>query len=81
MHPDSNRTNRGPGKALKYFTLFMCLLYPALGLFIMLSDNNQLALPSSYKTILGIMLIAYGALRFYRAYKKNSSTDYPDENS
>jgi len=81
MLPESNRTKRGPGKALRYFALFMCLLYPALGLFIMFSDNTQFALPASYKIILGIMLIAYGALRFYRAYKKNSSAEYPDENS
>lgn len=81
MLPPTNRPNRNPGKYLKYFTLFMCLIYPGLGLFIMLSDTNQIALPQNYKTILGIMLIAYGVLRFYRAYKKYFSTNYPDENS
>ncbi len=81
MLPNSNQSDRNSNKALKYFALFMCLLYPALGLFIMFSGNSQLALPFNYKIILGIMLIAYGGLRFYRALKKYSTRDYPDENS
>ena len=81
MLPDTNRSKSNPEKYLKYFTLFMCLVYPVLGLFIMFSDNTQIALPQNYKTILGIMLIAYGTLRFYRAYKKYFLTNYPDENS
>ncbi|PSR55996.1 hypothetical protein AHMF7605_22100 [Adhaeribacter arboris] len=81
MLPSSNQPNRSPDKVLKYFALTMCLLYPALGLFIMLSDNSRLALPTNYKVILGIMLIVYGVLRFYRAYKKYFPRDYPNENS
>ncbi|QNF33273.1 hypothetical protein HUW51_11240 [Adhaeribacter swui] len=80
MQPNTNRSGSNPEKYLKYFTLFMCLVYPMLGLFIMLSDETQIALPQNYKTILGIMLMAYGALRFYRAYKKYFPKDYPDEN-
>lgn len=81
MLPNTNRPKSNPEKYLKYFTLFMCLVYPALGLLIMFSDNTQISLPQNYKTILGIMLIAYGALRFYRAYKKYFPKDYSDENS
>lgn len=78
----SNRSPQsGPGKYLKYFTLFMCLIYPLLGLFIMYSGSTQIALPQNYKTILGVMLILYGALRFYRAYKKYFQAGEPDENS
>ncbi len=60
----------------------MCLIYPCLGLYIMFSSPNQIALPQNYKYILGIMLIAYGALRFFRAYRQYyRSTDEEDENS
>lgn len=81
MLPNSNRSRSNPEKYLKYFTLFMCLVYPALGLLIMLSNEMQIALPQNYKTILGIMLIGYGVLRFYRAYKKYFPKDVPDENT
>ena len=81
MQPNPNRSKSNPEKYLKYFTLFMCLVYPILGLFIMFSDETQIALPQNYKIILGIMLTAYGALRFYRAYKKYFPKNYPDENS
>ncbi|RDC66282.1 hypothetical protein [Adhaeribacter pallidiroseus] len=81
MQPNTNRSRNNPEKYLKYFTLFMCLVYPVLGLFIMLSDNTQIALSQNYKTILGTMLMAYGVLRFYRAYKKYFPKEYPDENS
>ncbi|QMU27002.1 hypothetical protein [Adhaeribacter radiodurans] len=47
----------------------------------MFSDDNQLTLPDKYKIILGVMLIAYGALRFYRSYKKNKPQDYSDEDN
>ena len=36
----------------------------------MFSSPTQIALPQNYKYILGIMLIGYGALRFYRAYRQ-----------
>ncbi len=81
MQPNTNRSKSNPEKYLKYFTLFMCLVYPILGLFIMFSSETQIALPQNYKTILGIMLMAYGVLRFYRAYKKYFPKKYPDENS
>lgn len=82
MRPYSNRPPKsGPEKYLKYFTLFMCLVYPLLGLFIMFSGSIQIALPQNYKTILGVMLILYGGIRFYRAYKKYFRPYDPDENS
>lgn len=80
MHPYSKPPTRSPEKYLKYFSLFMCLVYPGFGLFIMLADTNQIALPQNYKTILGIMLIAYGALRFYRTYTKYFRANHSDKN-
>lgn len=78
----NRRPKSEPGKYVKYFTLFMCLVYPLLGLFIMLSGPDQIALPQNYKYILGIMLIAYGGLRFFRAYRQYfGAQNKEDENS
>jgi hypothetical protein len=57
-------------KFLKYFNLFMTLVYPAFGIYILLSSPEQIALDKTTKIILGIMLICYGIFRFYRTYQR-----------
>jgi hypothetical protein len=57
-------------KFLKYFNLFMTLVYPAFGIYILLSSPDQIALDASTKIILGIILIFYGIFRFYRTYQR-----------
>ena len=48
----------------------------------MFSGPDQIALPQNYKYILGIMLIAYGGLRFFRAYRQYfGAQNEDDENS
>ncbi|WP_242923734.1 hypothetical protein [Pontibacter liquoris] len=58
-------------KFARGFALLMTLLYVALGLFILLADEQRLNLtiPETVKTILGGILILYGVLRFVRVYQ------------
>jgi hypothetical protein len=63
-------------KWLRYFNLFMTLVYPAVGIYILLSSPDQIALDKSTKVILGIILICYGIFRFFRTYRKNRSSHY-----
>jgi len=56
---------------LKYFTLLMALLYPALGIFLLVSDSDRVGLLDPKIRIgLGIVLIVYGIYRFTRSYKQ-----------
>jgi hypothetical protein len=57
-------------KFLRYFNLFMTLVYPAFGIYILLSSPEQIALDKSTKIILGIILTFYGLFRFLRSYKR-----------
>ena len=63
-------------KSLKYFTLFMTLVYPAFGLYFLLSSPEQLALNPQVKLALGIMLILYGLFRFYRTYLRHFKNNH-----
>lgn len=68
-------------KVLKYFSLVMTLVYPAVGLLLYYSRPDQIALPAQTKMLLGIMLVIYGIFRFYRTYLKyfKSRNDISDE--
>ncbi len=69
-------------KFLKYFSLFMTLVYPALGLYLMLSSPEQLALQPQIKLILGVVLILYGIFRFYRTYIRYfKDKNYPGQSN
>jgi hypothetical protein len=68
--PDERPTGKTAHKFLKYFSLFMTLVYPAFGLYLLLSSPDQIALDQSTKIILGTMLILYGIFRFIRTYKR-----------
>jgi hypothetical protein len=57
-------------KFIKYFSLVMTLLYPALGLYLIFSSPEQIHLDPTLKKTLGGILIVYGAFRFYRAYQQ-----------
>lgn len=64
-NPESKYT-----KFLRFFTLVMTLLYPALGLFLIFSSKEQVRLDPTMKLILGIVLLVYGIFRFMRVYKQ-----------
>ncbi len=64
--PENNFT-----RFIKYFTLVMALLYPALGLFLLFSDSDRIRMVDPKIRIgLGIVLIVYGIYRFMRSYKQ-----------
>lgn len=69
--PNKRPTETHTQKFLKYFSLFMTLVYPAFGIFILLSSPDQLALDKQTKVVLGIILIFYGFFRFYRTYERH----------
>lgn len=48
----------------------MTLVYPAFGIYLLLSSPDQIALDQRTKVILGCMLILYGIFRFVRTYKQ-----------
>jgi hypothetical protein len=72
MIQDPNQRPAEPSgpKFLRYFNLFMTLVYPAIGIYILLSSPDQIALDKSTKVILGVILIFYGVFRFYRTYNR-----------
>ncbi|MGV3586784.1 MAG: hypothetical protein ACO1OF_07275 [Adhaeribacter sp.] len=57
-------------KVLKYFSLLMTMAYPALGLYLLLSSPEQIALDPVAKIGVGVLLILYGLYRFYRTYQR-----------
>lgn len=67
----SPRPENNFSKFLKFFTLLMALLYPALGLFLLFSGGERVAmLDPKLRIGLGIILIVYGIYRFMRSYKQ-----------
>jgi hypothetical protein len=68
--PENNFT-----RFIKYFTLVMALLYPALGIFLLISDSDRVRMVDPKIRIgLGIVLIVYGIYRFMRSYKQYFKT-------
>ena len=58
-------------KFLKYFTLLMSLIYPALGLYLLFADDDRVnQLDPKIRIGLGIVLVIYGIYRFTRSYKQ-----------
>ena len=68
--PENNFT-----KFIKYFTLVMALVYPAMGLFLLLSNSDRVKmLDEKIRIGLGIVLIVYGIYRFMRSYNQYFKT-------
>lgn len=72
MLRDPNQRPAEPSshKFLRYFNLFMTLVYPAFGIYIMLSGPDQISLDARTKIILGAILVFYGIFRFFRTYNR-----------
>ena len=68
--PENNFT-----KFIRYFTLVMALLYPALGVFLLVSESDRVrSLDPKIRIGLGIVLIGYGIYRFLRSYNQYFKT-------
>ncbi len=53
-----------------YFALFLGAAYAVLGVVLLLMPNGRLPLPGTYRVALGLLFIAYGGIRTWRAFRK-----------
>ena len=58
-------------KIVKYFSLVMTLVYPAIGVFLFFSTDEQIRLDPTTKKILGAVLVVYGIIRAIRVYQEH----------
>jgi hypothetical protein len=58
-------------KIVKYFSLVMTLIYPAIGVFLFFSRPDQVRLDETTKKILGAVLVIYGIIRMVRVYQEH----------
>ncbi|WP_051359694.1 hypothetical protein [Adhaeribacter aquaticus] len=72
MRADSNGPKNNFQSILKYFSLVMALVYPAIGVYLFFSTPEQIALPAKTKMAIGAVLFLYGIFRFIRTYKRHA---------
>jgi hypothetical protein len=80
------RLGKSPQRIVRYFVLFMALVYVGLGIWLLVSAQSPTAdtivnLGPTARRVLGSVFILYGLVRFVRAYnlhfrKKTSSNDH-----
>ncbi|QHL88401.1 hypothetical protein GU926_13545 [Nibribacter ruber] len=73
--PERSKTS----SAMKYASMFMALVYIAVGLYVIFSSSGQMSLPQNYKYIIGGMLFLYGLIRFVRSYQQYYKKNRRDE--
>jgi hypothetical protein len=57
-------------KIMKYFGLFMAIVYGLIGVFIMLIPDDVLGITPLQKTTVGVLFILYGLFRLYKTYRQ-----------
>ena len=81
------RLGKSPQRLVRYFVLFMAVVYMGLGVWLWWTSNRAVVssiipLPTSARRILGSVFIIYGLVRFGRGYqnnfRKNSSSNNHD---
>jgi hypothetical protein len=72
--------SKGSSNILFYITVFMSALYPIFGLYIIFSEDVARILPGNKHIILGIVLLAYGAFRFFRLKRIRNQIDIKQRN-
>jgi len=71
------RLGKSPQRIVRYFVLVMALIYLALGIWLLLTAGKAspagtlLPLSPTTRKVLGGVFVAYGVLRFVRAYQQN----------
>ena len=65
----SNNSSGRTRNLLKYFGIFMVLVYFGVGLALLLLPQNSTVLNKTTRLILGIALIAYSIFRTWRVFK------------
>jgi uncharacterized RDD family membrane protein YckC len=69
---------QSPQRLIRYFVMFMAVLYCSLGVFMWLAPPNMLPLQPTARRILGFVFIFYGIIRFVRAYQQIFSKRHDD---
>jgi len=69
---------QSPQRLIRYFVMFMAVLYCGLGAFMWLAPANMLPLQHTARQLLGFVFIFYGIIRFVRAYRQMFSKRYHD---
>ena len=69
MTSASNNSSGRTQNLLKYFGIFMVLVYFGVGLALLLLPQNSTVLNKTTRLILGIALIAYSIFRTWRVFK------------
>lgn len=57
-------------KIMKYFGLFMAVVYGLIGAFFMLIPDDLLGIAPLQKKMVGILFALYGLFRFYKTYRQ-----------
>lgn len=68
-HERLSRPSQSPG-LIRYFTLFMALLYMALGISLWLVPAGMIRLDETARQLLAGVFVFYGIIRFVRTYQQ-----------
>lgn len=83
MRPPRRTSERRPqttyDNVIKYTSLVMVAIYLGVGLYVLLSSPEQMALSQQVKMIVGGMLIVYAFIRFVRVYQRYFKKSRRDE--
>ncbi|WP_019948830.1 hypothetical protein [Hymenobacter aerophilus] len=73
-HERLSRPSQSPG-LVRYFTLFMAVLYVALGVSLWLVPAGMLRLGETPRQLLAVIFVFYGIVRFVRTYQQYFKKD------
>jgi cytochrome c biogenesis protein CcdA len=69
----TERTSRKTfGNFAMFFSIGMGLIYFGFGVFVIFSEPGLIAIEPTWKYILGVVLILWGCMRFFRAYQQRT---------
>jgi len=57
-------------KIMKYFGLFMAVVYGLIGAFVIMIPDDLLGIAPLQKTMVGILFVLYGLFRLYKTYRQ-----------
>jgi hypothetical protein len=60
---------------LRYLKFTMPVVYMTLGIVLLFFRDTLFAISGMYRTAFGVMLLVYGALRFYQTFIKKSQDE------
>ncbi len=79
-HERLGRPNRQPG-LVRYFTLFMSVLYVVLGIYLWFVPAGTLSLGETPRQLLAAVFVFYGIIRFVRTYQLHFSKNRDEDDA